>query len=59
MNNTSGIKGVTYNKRRRKWVAQVKYNYQNIVIGYYDTKEEAKEAREIKAKELQGAFFKP
>lgn len=55
--NTSGIKGVWYDRKRKKWIAQIKHNYRNIVIGRYDTKEEARLAREAKARELQGEFF--
>lgn len=34
--NTSGYKGVTYMKSRRKWIAQIKVNYKNIFLGYFD-----------------------
>lgn len=58
-NNASGVKGVWYDRKRKKWTAQIKHNYRNIVIGRYDTKEEARLAREAKARELQGEFFRP
>lgn len=43
--NTSGFKGVTYEKRRRKWAAQLVYRGKNHFGGYYDTIEEAAEGR--------------
>lgn len=44
-NNTSGYKGVTYNKKDRRWIAQVKVNYKNIVLGRFENKEDAAKAR--------------
>ena len=34
-NNTSGYKGVTWNKDMKKWQAQIMVNYINIILGYY------------------------
>jgi hypothetical protein len=56
-NNTSGIKGVWFNKIRNKWYAQIYLNYKRIHIGYYDNIEDAKIARKLKAKELFGEFL--
>jgi len=42
--NTSGYKGVTWNKRSQKWIAQIKIDYKSIVIGRFDDKEKAAEA---------------
>ena len=39
--NTSGFKGVTWNKSARKWVAQIKVNSKNIHLGYHNTAEAA------------------
>ena len=39
--NTSGVKGVSYEKRTKKWIAQLQYNKKTIVKKY-DTFEEAK-----------------
>lgn len=39
--NTSGYKGVTYDKRRDKWVAQIKYNWKHIHLGQFDDPREA------------------
>lgn len=43
--NTSGHIGVSWNKRREKWVAQIKVNNRNISIGYFDDIKKAAEAR--------------
>lgn len=44
-NNTSGYKGVTWDKNRRKWVAQIVFQGKNYYLGRYDKKEDAAEAR--------------
>lgn len=44
-NNTSGYKGVTYNKERKKWIAQITFKHKNHNLGRFDRKEEAIEAR--------------
>ena len=38
-------KGYMFVKRKKKWMAQIKVNYKSIGLGYFDTEEEAKEAR--------------
>lgn len=43
--NTSGVIGVSFNRRRNKWVAQIMYNKKHIHLGCFNTKEEAAEAR--------------
>jgi hypothetical protein len=55
-NNTSGYKGVTYNKLNKKWLAQIQFNKQKIHIGLYDTVENAAIAYNIAAKEVFGEF---
>lgn len=40
-NNTSGYKGVTYYKRTKRWMAQVKIEGKYKCIGYFSTPEEA------------------
>ena len=40
-NNTSGYKGVTWNKEAKKWRAQVWLNGKSIHLGTYTTAEEA------------------
>src|SRR5688572_14449095 len=44
--NTSGTKGVYFVKSRNKWYVSVVENYKAIFLGYYDTIEEAKKARQ-------------
>jgi hypothetical protein len=56
-NNTSGFKGVTFDKKRNKWVAQITFDNKGMLIGRYHTKEEAIEARKLKALELFGEFI--
>jgi hypothetical protein len=55
-NNTSGFRGVSFDKQKQKWKASVQYNYQYITIGCFDKKEDAAEAYDQKAKELFGEF---
>lgn len=50
-NNTSGIKGVCWDKKRKKWVAQIGFKGYNYHLGRFDTKEEAGEARKKAEKE--------
>lgn len=44
-NNTSGVKGVYFDKTRRKWLPRVKVNGKNIYLGIFSDLEEAKIAR--------------
>lgn len=46
-NNTSGYSGISYSKDRNKWRAQIGYKNQRILIGYYDNKDDAVEARRL------------
>jgi hypothetical protein len=55
-NNTSGLKGVCFHIRSKKWMAQIKVSGKKIYIGLFDTKEEAYDAYCGKAKELHGEF---
>lgn len=43
--NTSGVKGVTWHKRAKKWQAQIGFRGRNICIGQYKNKEDAIKAR--------------
>lgn len=54
-NNTSGHKGVTFDKARRKWVAQITVRRENIRLGRYDDIEDAIAARE----EAERIYFDP
>jgi hypothetical protein len=57
--NTSGFRGVTWSKREKKWVAQIRLDGKRIHLGYYNTPEEAAEVYIRKAIELFGEFFRP
>ena len=55
-NNTSGVIGVTWDKSRNKWIAQIQINGKNKHLGRYNTKEEAIEARRQAEIEYFGDF---
>lgn len=56
VNNTSGIKNVSWNKRKKKWCVALKANLKDIHIGYFDDIEladlVAQEARDKYHKEF-------
>lgn len=54
--NTSGVKGVNYDKSRNKWRARISYNGKRIELGFFETKEEAEQARFKAEDELHGEF---
>ncbi len=54
--NTSGFKGVYFNKLRGKWFAQITVRGQWHGLGYHLSPESAHAARAAKAVELQGEF---
>jgi hypothetical protein len=56
INNTSGIKGVNFNKQSNKWHARIQINGNNIHLGYFMNIEDAKQARQKKALEMFGEF---
>jgi hypothetical protein len=43
--NTSGYRGVCWDKRRTKWFARIEIDKKSKFLGYYDTKEKAYERR--------------
>ncbi len=55
-NNTSGIKGVTYDKKNGKWQAQIKSEYVNKYLGRFASKQEAAEAYAKAAERVFGEF---
>jgi hypothetical protein len=57
INNTSGVKGVYFNKEKKRWEAQLMHMKKKVFIGRYDTLEEAKQARRKKIIELFGEFI--
>ena len=56
-NNQSGFKGVV--KQRRKFRAQTTLNNKSIIIGYFDSAEEAHQAYCDYVRPLHGEFFHP
>ena len=55
--NLKNVKGCTFHKRQRKWVAQIKVNGKSRNLGSFDTEEQAREAY-LRAKEkLHGEFM--
>lgn len=55
-NNTTNVPGVVYDKERNKWKAQIGINYKNIILGRFDTKEEAITARKAAEEKYFGEF---
>jgi hypothetical protein len=49
---SSKYKGISWNKRRNKWIAQTTLNGKKVSIGGYDTEIEAKEAYENYKKQI-------
>jgi hypothetical protein len=45
-NNTSGIKGVYFNEKLNRWVAQININKKRTHLGCFRSAEEAKQSRE-------------
>ena len=54
--NTSGFKGVSFDRRRGNWIAQITYQGRRYFIGRYPTAEEAHEAYVTAARLLCGEF---
>lgn len=55
-NNTSGYRGVDWHKQNNKWHARIHVNKRKIHLGYFDTKEEAIEARKQAELEYFGEY---
>jgi len=56
--NTSGFKGVSFDKISGKWYSHIRYNYKKYHLGCFKTKAEAAAAYNKKAIELFGDFAK-
>jgi len=56
--NTSGVKGVHWDKAREKWVAKIIFKGKDYFLGRYTKKEDAIEARAIAEKEMHEKFLK-
>lgn len=55
-NNTSGVKGVSWNRKARRWHVQVCLNYKVHHGGLYSTIEEAESAARALRTQLHGEF---
>ena len=53
---TSKYRGVTWNKKRKKWIAQIMINQKRINLGGYNTEEEAAQVYNKYAQEHFGQF---
>ena len=56
--NTSGVKGVYYSKKRKKWIAQIMFRQKCYYLGGYDQIKDAAEARAEAEKNIFGDFIK-
>jgi len=56
--NTSGVRGVYYNKKRHKWIAQIMFQQKCYYLGGYDQIDDAAEARAEAEEKLFGDFLK-
>ena len=56
VNNTSGYKGVTWNKASKKWRAYIKKDRKQVQLGFYDSKKRAAIAYNAAAIVLHGKF---
>jgi len=54
--NASGFKGVSFDKRDRRWVAEIRHHGKRECLGYFDTPEEAHAAYVEAAHRLHGEF---
>ena len=57
LNNTSGFKGVHYEKSKNRWIAEITFNGKKRKIGRFKTPEEASFAYQAEAKKLNGEFY--
>lgn len=55
-NNTSGLKGVCWNKRDKRWVAKVGFNGDVIYLGGFSSKNNAEDAVRRYRERLHGKF---
>ena len=54
--NTSGIKGISWSKQSNKWQVRIDHNGKQYYLGCFSEKEDAINARQLKANELFGEF---
>jgi hypothetical protein len=56
---TSGVKGVSWAARQRKWRARIKHKGVSRLLGYFDTIAEAEAVYNQAAAETFGEYFRP
>lgn len=56
--NTSGFKGVTWDKVNRRWLAHATFQGRGVHLGRHDTAEAAGEAYRVFAAENHGPFYR-
>lgn len=56
--NTSGVKGVSWDKEREKWSAQIGFKGKNYHLGRFEKKEDAIKARKKAEEKIFGDFIK-
>lgn len=54
--NTSGTKGVSFNKNANKWQANIRFRGQSHHLGYYDTLSQAAMARQTATNRIHGEY---
>lgn len=54
--NTSGIKGVSWEKRFNRWHARTRVNGKTVHLGYYKSKDDAALAYRLAISEIHGAY---
>jgi hypothetical protein len=57
-NNTSGVTGISYHSKAKKWMAQIMLSRKNNYLGLFNTKEEAIAARKKAETQYFGQFAK-
>lgn len=55
----SGVKGVYWHKAAQKWCAEVVFNDKKYYLGLFANLEDARDARNAKAKDLHGDYYHP
>jgi len=57
-NNTSGVTGVCWQARKRKWLADICFKGKRYSLGYYQQFEDAVKARKRAEEELHDKFLR-
>jgi hypothetical protein len=58
-NNTTGYKGVSFDKRSGRWEASIKVDYRKQFLGLFDSAEEAGAAYDAASVQVHGLFASP